>query len=40
VWSERPLAERGEERQPKIEVLDLMEIVAQAAGLEPQSVPR
>jgi heterodisulfide reductase subunit D len=40
VWSERPLAERGEERQPKIEVLDLMEIVAQAAGLEPLSAPR
>jgi len=31
VWSERPLAAAGEERS--IEVMDLMEIVAQAAGL-------
>lgn len=32
VWSERPLGSAGEQRQ--IEVVDLMELVAQAAGLE------
>jgi hypothetical protein len=32
VWSERPLGSAGGERQ--IEVVDLMELVAQAAGLE------
>ncbi len=32
VWSERPLGEQGEAHQ--IEVVDLMELVAQAAGLE------
>jgi Fe-S oxidoreductase len=34
VWSERPLSEKGREREQPIEVLDLMEIVAQSAGLE------
>ncbi|MGH3032806.1 MAG: (Fe-S)-binding protein [Gaiellaceae bacterium] len=32
VWSERPLSEQGEKQD--IEVVDLMELVAQAAGLE------
>jgi heterodisulfide reductase subunit D len=34
VWSERPLAERGRERDPVIEVRDLMELVAESAGLD------
>jgi len=34
VWSERPLAEQGAGREQPIEVIDLMELVAQAAGLE------
>jgi heterodisulfide reductase subunit D len=33
-WSERPLAERGGELEPSIEVRDLMELVADAAGLD------
>jgi len=36
VWSERPLAERGQERNPQIDVWDLMEMVAQAAGIDYQ----
>ncbi len=32
VWSERPLSEQGESQD--VEVVDLMELVAQAAGLE------
>jgi heterodisulfide reductase subunit D len=32
VWSERPLGEQGAEQS--IEVVDLMELVAQSAGLE------
>jgi heterodisulfide reductase subunit D len=32
VWSERPLSEQGEKQD--VEVVDLMELVAQAAGLE------
>jgi len=32
-WSERPLAKAGEEAD--IDVLDLFELVAQAAGIEP-----
>ena len=32
VWSERPLSEQGDEQD--VEVVDLMELVAQAAGLE------
>ena len=31
VWSERPLSEQGEKQD--VEVVDLMELVAQAAGL-------
>jgi heterodisulfide reductase subunit D len=34
VWSERPLGERGREREQPIDVVDLMELLAQAAGLE------
>jgi len=34
VWSERPLTARGEERDPAIEVRDLMELVAEAAGID------
>ncbi|CAN5704504.1 (Fe-S)-binding protein [soil metagenome] len=34
VWSERPLAARGEERSEPVEVMDLMEIVARSAGLD------
>jgi heterodisulfide reductase subunit D len=33
-WSERPLSERGAELQDVIEVRDLMELVADAAGLD------
>jgi heterodisulfide reductase subunit D len=33
VWSERPLAEQGAGREQPIEIVDLMELVAQAAGL-------
>ena len=40
VWSERPLAERGADRNPSIEVRDLMELVADAAGLDYGGVPR
>lgn len=38
VWSERPLAARGSERDPSIDVMDLMELVAEAAGLEYREV--
>jgi heterodisulfide reductase subunit D len=34
VWSERPLSERGAERDRVIEVRDLMELVADAGGLD------
>ena len=34
VWSERPLSEQGGERDRPIEVMDLLELVAQAAGLD------
>jgi heterodisulfide reductase subunit D len=34
VWSERPLAEQGALHDPPIEVRDLMELVAEAAGLD------
>ena len=34
VWSERPLSEEGEKRAEPIEVLDLLELVAQSAGLD------
>jgi heterodisulfide reductase subunit D len=40
VWSERPLAERGREWDPVIEVRDLMELVAESAGLEFGGVSR
>jgi hypothetical protein len=33
VWSERPLGEQGAQREQPLEVVDLMELVAQAAGL-------
>jgi heterodisulfide reductase subunit D len=33
VWSERPLSEQGGNREDRIEVMDLLELVAQAAGL-------
>jgi heterodisulfide reductase subunit D len=36
VWSERPLAEQGAKQG--IEVRDLMELVAEAAGLDPRGV--
>ncbi len=36
VWSERPLSERGAEQG--IEVRDLMELVAESAGLDPRGV--
>ena len=38
-WSERPLAERGGELDNPIEVRDLMELVADAAGLDYGGVP-
>jgi Fe-S oxidoreductase len=40
VWSERPLAERGRERDQVIEVRDLMELVAESAGLDFGGVSR
>jgi heterodisulfide reductase subunit D len=40
VWSERPLAAAGEAKQPAIEVRDIMELVAEAAGLEVARVTR
>jgi heterodisulfide reductase subunit D len=40
VWSERPLSEQGAERDRTIEVRDLMEIVADAAGLDYGGVRR
>jgi heterodisulfide reductase subunit D len=39
VWSERPLTERGRERSPGVDVIDLMEIVAEAAGIDYGGVP-
>jgi heterodisulfide reductase subunit D len=38
VWSERPLAAAGESRESPIEVRDLMELVAESAGLEVTAV--
>jgi heterodisulfide reductase subunit D len=40
VWSERPLSERGRERDQVIEVRDLMELVAESAGLDFGGVSR
>jgi heterodisulfide reductase subunit D len=34
VWSERPLSEQGDKRSEPLEVVDLMELVAQAAGVD------
>ncbi|MDQ3943661.1 MAG: (Fe-S)-binding protein [Actinomycetota bacterium] len=34
VWSERPLSEQGDKRDQPVEVMDLLELVAQAAGLD------
>lgn len=34
VWSERPLTAQGRERSPSIDVRDLMELVAESAGLD------
>ena len=34
VWSERPLSQQGGERSDPIEVVDLMELVARAAGVQ------
>jgi heterodisulfide reductase subunit D len=34
VWSERPLGEQGAQLEPGLEVMDIMELVAQAAGLD------
>ena len=34
VWSERPLTAQGRARDPNIDVRDLMELVAEAAGLD------
>ena len=39
VWSERPLTEQGRERTQGIDVIDLMEIVAEAAGLDYGGIP-
>ncbi|MFI6679465.1 (Fe-S)-binding protein [Kribbella sp. NPDC050470] len=35
VWSERPLAAAGSALEPQIEVRDLMELVAESAGVKP-----
>ncbi|MGW1343037.1 (Fe-S)-binding protein [Kribbella sp. NPDC002412] len=35
VWSERPLAAAGSSLEPQIEVRDLMELVAESAGVTP-----
>lgn len=40
VWSERPLSASGREHNPGIEVRDLMELVAEAAGLDYGGVTR
>lgn len=40
VWSERPLSQQGAARDPRIEVVDLMELVAEAAGLDSRGVRR
>jgi len=34
VWSERPLSEQGGKRDQPVEVMDLLELVAEAAGLD------
>jgi heterodisulfide reductase subunit D len=35
VWSERPLSQQGARLEPGLEVMDLMELVAMAAGFDP-----
>jgi heterodisulfide reductase subunit D len=40
VWSERPLSARGRELKPKIEVRDLMELVAESVRLDYGGVRR
>ena len=39
VWSERPLTAAGEERPEPIAVMDLMELVAESAGLAEDGAP-
>jgi heterodisulfide reductase subunit D len=39
VWSERPLSRAGAEQTPAIEVRDLMEMVAEAAGIVVDKAP-
>jgi heterodisulfide reductase subunit D len=38
VWSERPLTTAGLEQSPQIEVRDIMELVAESAGIEVEGV--
>ena len=38
VWSERPLTAAGDARDPHIEVRDIMELVAESAGLQVDTV--
>jgi heterodisulfide reductase subunit D len=38
VWSERPLSTAGLGRSPQIEVRDIMELVAESAGIEVQGI--
>jgi heterodisulfide reductase subunit D len=40
VWSERPLSEQGAQAERPLEVKDLMELVAEAAGLDSRGVRR
>jgi heterodisulfide reductase subunit D len=40
VWSERPLSEQGAAGERPLEVVDLMELVAQAAGLDEEEARR
>jgi heterodisulfide reductase subunit D len=40
VWSERPLTTAGLGRSPQIEVRDIMELVAESAGIEVAGIPR
>ncbi len=39
VWSERPLTQQGRLRDSAIDVLDLMELIAESAGLDYGGVP-
>ena len=40
VWSERPLSDQGGKRTEPIEVVDLMELVGRAAGLDQEEASR